>query len=202
MKPQPAPSLLGRVLRSSTTSFTFGYSQPDKPSPPFGSLVQAAVGDRRLFGLVYNVLVQDDAFVRQIVAASDVLSEEKIQDMRTRRQVPIEVSVLMIGYRLGDHIYQHLPPHPPGSLQNIFACSPDEGQQILSAFDYFRTVLNNMECPAEELLAASLRLGASFQPSGQARPYLLRAGRELARLLAHDPARLESILRRLADAYV
>ncbi|NOZ72894.1 MAG: hypothetical protein GXP38_13450 [Chloroflexi bacterium] len=193
---------IGHILRSSTTAFTFGYSQPDTPPPSFGSLVQATVAEQQVFGLVYNVVVQDDAFVRQIVAASENLAEEKIQDMRKRRQVPIEVSVLVIAYRQGEQIFQRIPPRPPGALLPVFACSDEDIHQILAEFHYFRTVLNNMECPAEELLAASLRLGASCQLPGQVRPYLLKAGRELARLLANDPSRLDAILRRLADAFV
>lgn len=192
---------IGHILRSSTTTFTFGYSQPDTPPPSFGSLVQASVGEQLIYGLVYNVVVQDDAFVRQIVAASENLTEEKIQDMRKRRQVPIEVSVLVIAYRQGDKIFQRIPPRPPGALVPVFACSNEDVSQILAEFHYFRTVLANMECPAEELLAASLRLAASSQLPGQARTYLLQAGRELARLLANEPARLDAILRCLADAF-
>lgn len=193
--------MLGRVLRSSTTAFTFGYAQADDTPPAFGSLTQADLGAQQVYGLVYDVVVHDDAFVRQIVAASDDLTPERIEDMRQRRQVPVEVTALAIGYRQDGQIYQRIPPRPPGALQPIYACGQTETGQVLAPdrFDYFRTVLNNFECPGEELLAASLRAAARCQLPGQEQAYLLGAGRELARLLAADPARLDAILRRLSN---
>ena len=192
---------VGRVLNSTTTTFTFGYSQPDVAQPPFGSLVWAEMGADRVYGLVYQVIVRDDAFVRQIVAAADSLTEERIQDLRQRRQVPVEVTALAIAYRQNGQVYQRLPPAPPGALQPIYACPPAEVRRIIDRgrYDYFRTVLNNLECPGEELVAASLRLAAACQPAGQDQAFLLDAGRELARLLAADLPRLDAILRRLAS---
>lgn len=190
--------MLGRVLRSSTTTFTFGYNQQDETPPVFGSLVRADLGEMPIFGLVYDVVVHDDPFVRQIVAAGDILSETKIQDMRQRRQVPVEVTALAIAYRQDGAIYQRIPPRPPGALQPIYACNDDEIAGVLEKFDFFRTVLNNMQCPSEELLAASLRQAAACQPAERQERYLLDAGRDLARLLAADLSRLDAILRRIA----
>ncbi len=191
---------VGRVLNSTTTTFTFGYSQPDVAQPAFGSLVSAHMAADRVYGLVYQVIVRDDSFVRQIVAAADSLTEVRIQDLRQRRQVPIEVTALAIAYQQDGRVFQRLPPAPPGALQPIYACAPAEVQRILDRgrYDYFRTVLNNLECPGEELIAASLRLAAACQPAGQDRAFLVDAGRELARLLAADLPRLDAILRRLS----
>ena len=63
-------------------------------------------------------------------------------------------------------------------------------------FTYFRTVLNAKDAPADELLAASLRLAADAR-GAQKRDFLVRAGRELSRLLAFDAVRLEGLLRRI-----
>ncbi len=190
-------TMLGRVLRSSSSTFTFGYNQPDEAPPVFGSLTRAELGEQHVYGLVYDVVIHDDPFVRQIVAVSGTLPETKIQDMRQRRQVPIEVTALAIAQSQQDHIYQRIPPRPPGALQPIFSCSHEVIRLALADFDFFRTVLNNALCPADELLAASLRESARCQLPGQRQDYLLRAGRELARLLAVDLPRLDSILRRI-----
>jgi len=64
-------------------------------------------------------------------------------------------------------------------------------------FDYFRLVLEAREVPADELLAASLRAAAAARPASEREAFLVEAGRELARLLAGDPVRLEGLLRRL-----
>jgi len=61
-----------------------------------------------------------------------------------------------------------------------------------------RTVLNAVEAPGDELLAAALRQIAAVQGSSDlANAYLVRAGQELARLLGRDPMRLDSILQRM-----
>lgn len=191
------PILLGRVLRSSTATYTFGYNRVDDDPPPFGALIRADVAAESVYGLVYDVVVHDDPFVRQIVAAGEQMDETRIQDMRQRRQTPVEITALAVAHSRGETIYQRIPPRPPAALQPIYACAETEVRRALARFDYFRTVLNNSQCPAEELLAASLRQAARCQLPGDDQPYLLAAGREIARLLAADPARLEAILRRL-----
>lgn len=191
--------LLGRTLRSTTARFTFGAGHNSESLPAFGELVRAEAGNWVSYGLVYEVVIQDDPFVRQIVAASDELPAERIEDMRQRRQVPVEITALAIAYGQGKEVFQRLPPHPPGALQPIFCCDAAERQLVLGEpFSYYHTVLNSANCPTEELLAASLRLAAASQLPGQERAFLLRAGRELARLLASDLPRLDAILRRLA----
>ncbi len=193
------PRMLGRVLRSSSTTFTFGYSQPDDNPPIFGSLVRADAGNTSVYALVYEVMIFDDPFVRQVVAAETALNEEKIQDMRQRRQVPVEVTALSIAYSQDGDIYQRIPPRPPGALQRIFACLDEEVRTTLEERDYFRNVLNSPHIPTDELLAASLREAARCQLPGEREQYMLRAGRELASLLAADLPRLDAILRRIAQ---
>jgi len=193
------PRMLGRVLRSSSTTFTFGYNQPDDNPPIFGSLVRADAGSTSVYALVYEVLIYDDPFVRQVVAAETALDEEKIQDMRQRRQVPVEVTALSIAYSQDGDVLQRIPPRPPGALQRIYACSDEEVREALKRRDYFRNVLNSPNVPTDELLAASLREAARCQLPGEREPYMLAAGRELASLLAVDLPRLDAILRRIAQ---
>lgn len=193
------PGFLGRTLRSSTSTFTFGATENTPDLPAFGELVRAEAGGAVVYGLVYEVLIEDDPFVRQIVAASAELQPERIEDMRQRRQVPVEISALAIACQQDGLIYQRIPPRPPGALQPIYGCSDVERQQVLGEpFSYFHTVLNSAHCPTEELLAAGLRRAAESQLPGRDTAFLLRAGRELARLLAADLPRLDAILRRLA----
>ena len=53
------------------------------------------------------------------------------------------------------------------------------------------------QIPAAELLVANLRRAAAVRSPSQQRQFLLRAGRELARLLSSDLVRLDSILKRI-----
>jgi len=164
--------------------------------PAFGALVKVrAIDNGEIYGLIHDVRMEDDPFVRQM-AATDGLPSEYIEDQRQNRQVPIEVGVLVVGYRRAAEIYQRLPPQPPLSLDIIHTCAADEVVAFTERFDYFRLVLENRDIPCDELLASSLRTAAEARQA-QGYGFLVEAGRELARLLALDPVRLDAVLRRL-----
>lgn len=189
---------VGRIIRSSTTRFAVGCQVLRPQVPVFGSLVKVrALGDDEIYGLIHDVRMEDDPFVRQMAAATDDLRPEYIEDMRRNRQVPIEVGVLVVGYRHNGAIYHRLPPQPPLSLDVIHTCVAGELVEFTEQFDYFRLVLDNADLPADELLAANLRYAAEARGVASGRGFLVDAGRELARLLAMDLSRLDALLRRV-----
>jgi len=188
---------VGRVLRASTRGFAIGcvVMQPEIPS--FGAFVRAegqASGDA-IYGLIYDVSVEDDPFVRQFIGANP--PEEVVRDQRENRQVPIEVSVLAVGCGGNGGIRHCLPAQPPVTLDWLYQCSEEEIRAFTEQFDYFRLVLEARETPTDELLAASLRAAAAARPQSARETFLVEAGRELVRLLAGDPTRLEGLLHRL-----
>ena len=188
---------VGRVLRAGSRGFVIGCRVMTPNIPAFGSFVRAeglAPGSG-IYGLIYDVSVEDDPFVRQFISADP--PDEVIQDQRDNRQVPIEVSVLAVGCSSDGNIRHCLPPQPPVTLDWLYLCSAEEIRAFTARFDYFRLVLEARDAPADELLAASLRAGAAARPERERETFLVEAGRELARLLAGDPVRLEGLLRRL-----
>lgn len=193
------PTIVGRVLRSSTTSFTVGcrqlISEQDQRIPEFGALVRAdAAGSNRIYGLIYNVTIEDDAFVRQLVAAG-VESPEIIEDQRQKRQVPVVVDVMVAGSGCGLEVSHRLPAQPPSTLDQIYLCNAAEIVRFTERHDWLRTVLGAVEAPADQLIVAALRSAAQARPPDQRESYLIAAGRELAKLLALDLTRLDGILR-------
>jgi hypothetical protein len=192
------PVIVGRVLRSSTTTFTVGcrqlISEQDQHIPEFGALVRAEEkNDAIIYGLIFNVTIEDDAFVRQLVAAG-VESAEIIEDQRQKRQVPIVVDVLVVGGGQGLAVYHRLPAQPPSTLDQIYLCEPAEIVRFTERHDWLRTVLGSVEAPVDQLLTATLRAATQARPPDQREPYKIAAGRELAKLLALDLARLDGIL--------
>ncbi len=188
---------VGRVLRASTRGFAIGCAVMQPDIPAFGSFVRAeglAPGSA-IYGLIYDVSVEDDPFVRQFISANP--PEEVVRDQRENRQVPIEVSVLAVGCDDGTNVRHCLPPQPPVTLDWLYQCSAEQVRAFTARFDYFRLVLEAPDVPADELLAASLRSAAAARPEHARDTFLSSAGRELARLLANDPVRLEGLLRRL-----
>jgi hypothetical protein len=187
---------VGRIVRSSTTRFAVGCRVLRPQVPAFGALVKVrAVDDGEIYGLIHDVRMEDDPFVRQMAAAEGVPAEA-IEDQRRNRQVPIEVGVLVVGYGYATQIYQRLPPQPPLSLDVLHTCAEDEVVAFTERFDYFRLVLENRDIPCDELIAANLRAAAEVR-QGQGYGFLVEAGRELSRLLVLDPVRLDALLRRL-----
>lgn len=190
-----------RVLRSSTTSFSVGCPRPldeaNPPLPEFGALVRVVRpnGDI-IYGLIHDVRIEDDAFVRQLVAAA-VSEPEMIEDQRQKRQVPVEVSVLAVGHGRSLEMYHRLPPHPPGALDEVLVCNGAEVVRFTERHDWLRLVLTAPDAPVEQLIGAALRHAAQARPPDQRDLYLVSAGRELARLLADDLLRLDGILRQL-----
>lgn len=186
---------VGRVLSSSTASFSIGTKTLAAEVPRFGGFVKVDAPDgSEVIGLIYDVLIEDDPFVRQMIGAE--VDEVYIADQRQNRQVPIEISVLVVGHIRAGKMYQYLPAQPPISLDQIVTCSNEEVIKFTNDFTYFRTVLDAKEARSDELLAASLRTSAEARGSSS-RDFLVRAGRELSRLLAFDAVRLEGLLRRI-----
>jgi hypothetical protein len=192
---------IGRVLRSTTMNFTLGcrelITEIDKLTPEFGQLVKAQMlsGDI-IYGLICCVTIEDDAFVRQLVAAG-VESTEIIEDQRQKRQVPVVVDVLIVGHGSGNAIYQRLPPQPPRALDPIFSCNNAEFTRFTADPDWLRIVLAAPDAPVDQLVVAALRAAAAARPPDQRELYLVGMGRELARLLSLDLGRLEGILKQL-----
>jgi hypothetical protein len=189
---------VGRVLRASSRGFTVGCELQQSDIPRFGSLVRAdgITPGSTIYGLVYNISLEDDLFVRHFIGSDT--AEEVIQDQRSNRQVPVEVSILSVGCDEGGTIRQCLPAHPPVTLDWLYQCTDEDVRAFTARLDYFRLVLDAREAPVDELLAASLRAGAAARPEGERETFLVQAGRELTRLLSGDPVRLEGLLRRLS----
>ena len=188
---------VGRVLRASTRGFALGCAVMQPEIPAFGSFVRAEgqVSGQAIYGLIYDVSVEDDPFVRQFIGANP--PEEVVRDQRENRQIPIEVRVLAVGCGDGETIRHCLPAQPPVTLDWLYQCNDEEVRTFTERFDYFRLVLEAREVPADELLATSLRVAAAARPESEREGFLIEAGRELVRLMAGEPTRLEGLLRRL-----
>jgi hypothetical protein len=193
---------IGRLLRAGTTGFVVGCRVAQIDAPSFGALVRVALdGDYQIYGLIYDIHIDDDGLVRQLVTAEGV-AEAVIADNRVNRNVPLELSVLTVGYRLDGKISHLLPPRPPLSLDVIFLCSAEEIRQFtgVGRFGYFRHILRATDLPVGELLAAHIQqAGAAHTEAGKGE-WRNAATQELITLLRDDYATLMSVLGALGDA--
>ena len=193
---------IGRLLRANTSQFIVGCRVSQADAPAFGALVRVELGDNyQVYGLIWDIRIDDDGIVRQLVTANHV-DEDTIQDNRTFRNVPLEMSVLAVGYQENGVIRHLLPPRPPLSLDVIYLCSEDELCAFTSAgrFGYFRHVLRNTDTPIGELLAAHLKQANDAHCAKGNVKWSEQATQELIVLLRDDYSTLMAVLSALGDA--
>ena len=188
---------IGRLLRAGTTGFIAGCSVSQFETPAFGGLVRAPLGaGYQVYGLIYDIHIDDDGLVRQLVTA-DNISAEVMRDNRERRIVPVEMSVLAVGYEQDGKIFHLLPPRPPLSLDVIYLCDDKDLARFTSAgrFGYFRHILRAKDVPIGEILAAHIQqAGAAQNPQWKE-----SATQELITLLRDDYPTLMSVLGALGE---
>lgn len=192
---------IGRLLRAGTTGFVLGCRVNQFESPAFGALVKAPVSDNyQIYGLIHDIHIDDDGLVRQLVTAERV-DENIINDNRLNRNVPLEISVLSVGYRQDGRVHHLLPPRPPLSLDVICLCTPQEVCEFSAAsrFGYFRHILRAADLPVGELLAAHLEQTQALQQAHGDPGWINQATQELIILLRDDYPTLMSVLGALGD---
>jgi hypothetical protein len=192
---------IGRLLRAGTTGFVVGCRVSQLDGPSFGALVIAPVSrSYHIYGLIYDIHIDDDGLVRQLVTA-DGVDEGIINDNRQNRNVPLEMSVLAVGYRQGDRVFHLLPPRPPLSLEEIWLCSDDEICQFTGAgrFGYFRHLLRAADLPLGEVLAAHIQQVQTCQAASGNPGWAETATQELITLLRDDYPRLMDVLSGLSE---
>ena len=194
---------IGRLLRAGTTGFIAGCRVSQFTVPAFGELVRAPLGDSyQVYGLIHDIHIDDDGLVRQLVTSENI-SDEVLKDNRERRIVPVEMSVLAIGYEQDGKIYHLLPPRPPLSLDVIYSCDDADVERFTSIgrFGYFRHILGAKDAPVGELLAA--HLGHAARAHGvSADVWKEKATHELITLLRDDYSTLMAVLGALSDVSV
>jgi len=189
---------IGRLLRAGTTGFIAGCRVNQLDAPAFGALVRAPMATGyQVYGLIHDIHIDDDGLVRQLVTADNV-SEEVLRDNRERRIVPVEMSVLTVGYEQDGKIHHLLPPRPPLSLDVIYLCDEKDIRRFVTAgkFGYFRHLLRAEEMPVGEVLAAHLK---QVQELVKDKKWIESATQELITLLRDDYPTLMSVLSALSD---
>lgn len=190
---------IGRLLRAGTTGFIAGCRVNQLDAPSFGALVRAPLGNGyQIFGIIYDIHIDDDGLVRQLVTADNV-SDEVMKDNRERRIVPVEMSVLAVGYEQDGKIHHLLPPRPPLSLDVIYLCDENNIARFTGKFGYFRHILNSQDVPVGEVIAAHIQQASA---SHKDKTWKEKATQEVITLLRDDYPTLMAVLGALSDVSV
>ena len=187
---------IGEVVQSSTSGFTAQCYQLHQP-PPFGSLVRVRVDDVVVYAVVSGATTASiEAGRRPVARGRGEESEGGVFSANPQldKLLRTDFDGLVVGHRDGDRLNHYLPPQPAKIHSFVYACESDEVAAFSQSLDYL-SILAYAEHQADELIAASLRHAATTREDS--RDFLVRAGKELASLLADDITRLNSILRRI-----
>ncbi|NLX09483.1 MAG: hypothetical protein GXY36_07485 [Chloroflexi bacterium] len=194
--------VIGSVLRASTVGFVCGTRSQEIIHPSFGAFVRTRHGqsaDFDVIGVIYAISIDDDPLVRQLIMANN-LPHAAARDQRENRMVPVEISVLNVGFIQDNVIYHNLPPRPPLSLDQVCLCDQHTVVHFTRQLDFLRLILNTGDVPTEQLLAAALLQAASARPRNERYAFLVDAGRRLAGMLSHDLPRLQHLLQLIRPA--
>ncbi len=189
---------IGRLLRAGTTGFIAGCRVSQLTVPAFGALVRAPLGEGyQVFGLIHDIHIDDDGLVRQLVTSNNV-SDDVMRDNRENRIVPVEMSVLAVGYEQEGKVHHLLPPRPPLSLDVIYLCDDKDIARFTERFGYFRHILNGKDVPVGEVLAAHI-LQAGKARGVESGKWIESATQEVITLLRDDYPTLMSVLGALGE---
>jgi hypothetical protein len=189
---------IGHLLRAGTTGFVAGCSVSQLEAPAFGTLVRAPLDKNySVYGLIHDIHIDDDGLVRQLVTAGEV-RVDVIADSRENRIVPVEMSVLAVGYELNGKVSHLLPPRPPLSLDEIYLCNEAELAKFTGTghFGYFRHILQAKDIPIGEVLAAHI---LEVKNKAKNEKWVEQAAQELITLLRDDYPTLMSVLGALGE---
>jgi hypothetical protein len=189
--------MVGRVLRASTRGMACGtHSNRLDDKHDFGAFVKAPIAnnsDVYAIGLIYAVEIKDDMLINELVMA-DSVNPNVLRDQRENRMIPVEISVLNVGYGRGKDFVHSVPPRPPLSLSKVTLCSREDVLFFTSRLDFFRLVVNASEVPSDDLIAAMIRYARYAYPEGEQHRFLVATGQHLGRLLSGDSRRLAAVL--------
>ena len=195
---------IGRILRASTTGFAVGCRVNQLSVPAFGGLICAQPVDEReaIYGLIYDMHIDDDPLVRRLVLAENP-PESVINDQRNNRLLPIEMSVLAVGYQLNGRIHHGLPPRPPLNLDPVeLVSNPDDVRTFTDNLGYLRLILRNVgsNVPVDQLLVA--HINNVYQIRGGDDGWITAVINELIELLRSNYDVLIPTLEALSDVVV
>jgi len=185
--------VIGQVVEADIAGFTAGC--PLHQTPPLGSLLKVAEGNT-IFAVVCDARTESidgRPPVARLSGETDLESYlEKHPHLRHLLQTKCEAVV--VGHQDGAQVHHYLPSAPAPLFAPVRLCPDEETARFSQELDFLKLLLAS-PTHSDEMTAACLRRAAAAHADRRA--FLVRAGKELARLLGAEPQRLTSILRRV-----
>jgi hypothetical protein len=186
---------IGEVVESASSGFTVQcYSLYD--APPLGALVRTL--ERTVYGVNCNVYTAAiDPSRRPTTMGRDEDTEDSVYQSNPQlsQLLRTDFQVMTLGYGDGANTWHVLPPAPPRIYAFVRSCNQNETCSFASSLGFLPMLLAGRMANLDEVIIACLRQLASAHSDSKA--FLVRSGRELARLMSNDAQRLSILLGRL-----
>ena len=189
---------VAEVIEASSAEFVAQCYQLEQ-APPLGSLVKTKDILCEIYGIVYNVETHSLDPGRRVVARGEGMeTEEEIYraNPQLAKLLATDFKALVVGHRQGNGLYHYLPPKPAPIHGFVYVCQLEEVELFVQSLDFLSLLVDaRLSISVDEVIAACLRYASRAYPDSEA--FLIKAGREMARLLSGDTQRLNSVLKRL-----
>lgn len=190
--------MVAEVIEASSAEFVAQCYQLEQ-APPLGSLVKTKDILCEIYAIVYNVETHSLDPGRRVVARGEGMeTEEEIfrANPQLAKLLATDFKALVVGHRQGDGLYHYLPPKPAPIHGFVYVCQLEEVGLFAQSLDFLSLLVDaRLSISVDEVIAACLRCASRAYPDSEA--FLIKAGREMARLLSGDTQRLNSVLKRL-----
>ena len=189
-----------RVVESTLRGFVCAY--PSYTEAPFalGQLLVVREGPVAVFGVAADVASGPEDPSRPLQARGgpgETAASVMANNPEIRMLLRTRVTVATCGYSTGGVPRPHLPPAPAPLLATADAADMIETMNLTGDGAFLAPLIASPVCD-DAVIAAAIRLAArSF--GTESREFTVRTGKELARLLKAEPARLTSILRGVTE---
>ena len=186
---------IGEVIGSSNTEF-IAESVLLHNSPPFGTFIKVQSRET-IYAAVFNAYTHSLEPNRLAIAYHR--SEQELRDEQPQifELLKTKFEAVIIGYESEGAVRYHLPPQPPRIHSFVYPCRPLEVRRLTSQLHFLRALMSVEKAPRDELIAAAIRT-AYAEHKGE-RSFLVKAGKELIKIIGDDYELLSSILRRIQD---
>ena len=185
-----------RVVAASVRAFDCAYARytSEPPAPP--PMLAVREGRYLTFGVVTGSESGPDDPSRPLVPRGDP-GQSAAAVMAGNPEIELllrtTLEVAICGHIDREVARPVLPPMPPPLLAEVHAASDEEKVRIADEGRFLVPLLANPAADDAVVAAAIREVARAAGPEG--RPFLVAAGKELARLLKAEPSRLTSILR-------
>jgi hypothetical protein len=189
---------IGEVVKAGSAEFTAQCYKLGE-APPLGCLVKTQGKPGDIYGVVYDVETQSLEPGRRVVARGEKLeSKDEVfaANPQLSRLLATDFRVLVVGQAEGKRWHYYLPPQSAAIHNFVYICGPEEIRGFTQSFDFLSLLVNaRIMVPVDEVVGSCLRYASLTHMDPDA--FLIKAGKELARLLSRDINRLNSLLKRL-----